>query len=322
MASNVELFAQLIQKAGLSLAQYSIQFFTFVPDQTGYVTVLHKADGSLTRYAWHNVPKQLDIVLEREAPNGVRHVAVGMNGSYVVILNTGAMWWDGVPDLLHQLLDDALKKGRAVVVSVISLYATDEGLIDLPFNVQRSTPKTVSLSLISDSWYFIKFADGTTNFFLPPTWHDSVNKFTAQAMHLKLPKMCTSYSRSPSPSLLDRSAQQHIPFVANGFLASAFTGIPQQQTPVYNITNVYTHPMPHTQQQHTSTLQELNGMFTFLDGALKLAGTILGTTLLASTGLGGLGLGTGFGGFWFCCDTCMGFPFFCWFSRWVRPVSG
>jgi hypothetical protein len=187
---------------------------------------------------------------------------------------------------------------------------------DLPFNVQRSTPKTVSLSLISDSWYFIKFADGATNFFLPPAWHDYVNKFTAQAMHLKLPKMCTSYSRSPSPSLSDGTPQQqsqvgmfsprgpyhpatppgYIPFVANGFLASAFTGMPQQQQPVYNITNVY-HPMPHTQQQHTSTLQEYNGMFSFLDGALKLAGTILGTTLLASTGLGGLGLGTGFGGF-------------------------
>ena len=110
-------------------------------------------------------------------------------------------------------------------------------------------------------------------------------------MHLKLPKMCISYTRSPSPSLSDRSPQQHVPFVANGFLAPVFTSMPQQQAPVYNIMNVYSHPMPHTQQQHTSTLEELNGVFTFLDGALKLAGTIL----YASTGLGGLGLG--FGGF-------------------------
>src|SRR5579863_2383754 len=129
-ASNVELFAQLIQKADFTLADYSVQFFTFVPNRTGYVTVLHKTDGSLTRCAWHNVPKQLDIVLEREAPNGVRHVAVGMNGSYVVLLNTGAMWWDGVPDSLHQLLDDALKKGRTVAVSVIFLNVTKEGPID------------------------------------------------------------------------------------------------------------------------------------------------------------------------------------------------
>jgi hypothetical protein len=112
MASNVELFVHLIQQAGLSLAQYAIQFFTFVPDPTGYITVLHKTDGSLTRCAWHNIPRDLDMVLEREACNGVRHVAVGKNGAYVVLLNTGAMWWTGVPDPLHRLLDDAERKGR------------------------------------------------------------------------------------------------------------------------------------------------------------------------------------------------------------------
>ena len=120
MCSNVELFAQLVQQAGLSLEQYAIQFFTFVPDATGYVTVLHKTDGSLTRCAWHNVPQELDMVLEREALKGVRHVTVGINGSYVVLLNSGVMWWSGVPDSLHRLLDDAEKrKGPAVVVSVI-----------------------------------------------------------------------------------------------------------------------------------------------------------------------------------------------------------
>lgn len=120
MASNVELFAHLIQQAGLSLEHYAIQFFTFVPDPTGYVTVLHKTDGTLTRCAWHNVPRDLDMVLEREGSNGVRHVAVGMNGSYVVLLNTGVVWWSGVPDGLHRLLHDAEKRGRGVVVSAIS----------------------------------------------------------------------------------------------------------------------------------------------------------------------------------------------------------
>ena len=114
MASNVELFAHLILQAGLSLEQYAIQFFTFVPDPTGYVTVLHKTDGTLTRCAWHNVPRNLDMVLEREGSNGVRHVAVGMNGSYVVVLNTGVVWWSAVPDGLHRLLEDAEKRGRKI----------------------------------------------------------------------------------------------------------------------------------------------------------------------------------------------------------------
>jgi hypothetical protein len=128
MVSNVEQFALLIQEAGLSLEDYAIQFFSFVPDTSGYVTVLHKMDGSLTRCAWHNVPRELDSLLEREACKGVRRVAVGMNGSYVVILNTGVMWWGaGVPDPLSRLLNDAEKSGRGVAVSIIA-FLTNRGL--------------------------------------------------------------------------------------------------------------------------------------------------------------------------------------------------
>jgi hypothetical protein len=115
----MEQFVQLIQEAGLSLADYGIQFFAFVPDPTGYVTVLHKMDGSLTRCAWHNVPRELDALLEREAPKGVRHVTGGVNGSYVVILNSGVEWWSGVPVRLQQLLEDAERRRRPVAVSII-----------------------------------------------------------------------------------------------------------------------------------------------------------------------------------------------------------
>ena len=116
MVSNVELFAQLAAQGGLNLQQYAIQVFTFVPDSSGYVVVLHKGDRSLTRCAWHNVPAGLDQLLEREAANGVRHVTAGMNGSYVVILNSGVVWWKGVPPTLNKLLDDAEKSGRGVKV--------------------------------------------------------------------------------------------------------------------------------------------------------------------------------------------------------------
>jgi len=127
MVSNVEDFARLFQEAGLGLAHYAIQFFTFVPDPTGYVTVLHKTDGSLTRCVWHNVPWELDIALEQEASKGVRHVTVGMKGSYVILLNTGVMWWSGVPASLERLLDDAEKRGRSVAVSLINFDTVDEG---------------------------------------------------------------------------------------------------------------------------------------------------------------------------------------------------
>jgi hypothetical protein len=120
MISNVEQFALLVRQAGLSLAQFAIRFFTFVPDPTGYVTVLHKTDGTLTRCAWHNVPWELDVLLEREAQKGVRHVAVGMNGAYVLILNSGVVWWSGVPAQLNQLLTEAERTRRGVAVSVRS----------------------------------------------------------------------------------------------------------------------------------------------------------------------------------------------------------
>jgi hypothetical protein len=144
LISNVEQFVQLIREAGLSLADYAIQFFAFVPDPTGYVTVLHKTDGSLTRCAWHNVPPELDALLEREAPKGVRHVTVGVNGSYVLVLNSGVVWWGtNVPVRLHQLLEDAERRRRSVAVSTIPLLSPTklaDLLIETPNCLERPSP--------------------------------------------------------------------------------------------------------------------------------------------------------------------------------------
>ena len=123
--SNVEHFEQLAQNGGMDLAHYAIQSFSFVPDTTGYVTVFHKVDGSLIQCAWHNVPPELDRLLEREASKGVRRVAVGVNGSYVVILNTGVVWWNGVPEPLSRLLKDLEKSGRIIAVSTTAFAGWD-----------------------------------------------------------------------------------------------------------------------------------------------------------------------------------------------------
>jgi hypothetical protein len=94
-----------------------IHSFTFVPDPSGYIALLQNVDGSLTQCKWHNVSPRLNTLLEREASNGIRHVTVGANNSYVVILHTGAVWWLGVPTSLNLLLRDAEKKNVGVVVS-------------------------------------------------------------------------------------------------------------------------------------------------------------------------------------------------------------
>jgi hypothetical protein len=171
----------------------------------------------------------------------------------------------------------------------------------------------VSLSLISPTWYFVEFADGTTEFFLPPAWHETVNKFSAQAMRAKAraaasptagPRMATAFnvprSRSPlppqtgsfnpyggAPPRYNPYAQVNpyygfTPFASNPYLASVFAP-PPAQPQVVNITHVYNQMQ---QPEKKSSLQNYNGLFTLLGGALKLAGTVLGP-----------GMGTGFGPF-------------------------
>jgi hypothetical protein len=119
-ASNVEQFSRQLGEAGFSLEHHTIQFFTFVPDPTGYVAVVHNKDGSISRCAWSNVPHGLSQLLESNSTNGIRLVTVGKNGSYVVILNTGAVWWSGVPGPLSRLLEDAGRKKRVVTVSILA----------------------------------------------------------------------------------------------------------------------------------------------------------------------------------------------------------
>ncbi len=168
--------------------------------------------------------------------------------------------------------------------------------------------KTVSLSLVSPSWFFVQFADGGTQFFLPPDWHQSVNRYSAQAANASRgPKMATSYSHgAPSraqtypkyaPHLAQAQPGSYNPggpvpsyggvpnpgyksFQASPYLSSAFTGMPQQPVHVPQVYNpILQQPQQQPQQSTMSTLQKYNGMFTLLGGALKLAGTVLGPTL-------------------------------------------
>lgn len=277
MVSNVELFAQLAERGGLHLEHYAIQFFTFVPDPTGYVTVLHKGDHSLTRCAWHNVPTGLDQLLEREAAGGVRHVAAGMNGSYVVILNSGVVWWQGVPASLNRLLDDAEKSGRAV--------------------------KTVSLSLVAADWFFIEFADGATQFVLPQDWHGALDKHTALSMRRQGPTMVTSFNSTPSASRSPVSPLYGTHGSINPLTSPYFDGLfgnttstPNPFMPTYtypqfgpqssyNFTNVF-----NNMQQPQQPASQNDTTFQLLGGALKVAAAVLPMFT------GGIGLGTtGFG---------------------------
>jgi len=60
----------------------------------------------------------LAALLSCDVSRGIRRVAVSVDGSYVVVLNNGRIWWYKVPELLGQLSDNAQRTGREVVVSL------------------------------------------------------------------------------------------------------------------------------------------------------------------------------------------------------------
>ncbi|KAI0263020.1 hypothetical protein BC834DRAFT_888684 [Gloeopeniophorella convolvens] len=133
-------------------SMHEIRCFAFAPDPTGYVAVVcHRGDHSTTECKWHNVPPALDALLMREAHHGVRHVTMGNDDSYVVLMESGTVWTSGIPDALRRQLDDAAGKGRQVL--------------------------TVSLSLAQPDRYFVEFGDGYVDFGLPARWHRDIEEF-------------------------------------------------------------------------------------------------------------------------------------------------
>jgi len=173
----------------------------------------------------------------------------------------------------------------------------------------------VSLSLVSPDSYFVEFEDRARTFFLTPAWHETLNKFSAQAMRAKsraatpaplsgsaagptaAPRMTTAFNSPRSPSPLPPQLGLFNPFVggpplynpyplpppvnpyygftpfaSNPYLAAVFAP-PPPQPQVLNITHVYNQMQ---QPEKKSTLQNYNGLFSLLGGALKVAGAVLG----------------------------------------------
>ena len=63
----------------------------------------------------------------------------------------------------------------------------------------RLVIQTASLSLISAEWFFVEFADGATQYVLPPQWHGDINKHTSLSIRKQSgPTMVTSFNSTPS----------------------------------------------------------------------------------------------------------------------------
>jgi hypothetical protein len=173
-------------------------------------------------------------------------------------------------------------------------------------------PQTASLSLISADWFFVEFADGATQFVLPPQWHGALNKYISLSVRQQGPTMVTSFSSTPSasrPSLSPRPSLYgshgsfsplnspnlhpvfgHTPYTPNPYVPM-YTGSPQfvqpppLPQPTYNVTNVY-----NTIQRPEQPASHGNGTVQLLGGALKVAGALLPLFTGGNNG----GNGTGF----------------------------
>lgn len=286
LITNVEIFLNLAEQCGLDLRQYMIDFFTFVPDPTGYVALLMKDDGSTSRCAWRNVPAELDRTLERVASLGVQHVTVGSNGGFVIMMNDGTMWWHNIPASLETLLDDAEKRGRRVAVSpdlLIFLSRYYRSSNEIPIY------QTVHLSLLAESWYYLAFADGTVEFSLPAAWHNAIQKHTAHLRH----SMATAYHSSPSqspsysppPGYAGTNAYTGYgsPYGAGMQYSPPpmYGGFSPQPAPTYNYTNIFGAAPPQKDNN-------MKGTFEVLGGALKVGAAVLNLA-------GGGGFTGGFG---------------------------
>lgn len=58
--------------------------------------------------------------------------------------------------------------------------------------------QTVSLSLVAADWFFVEFADGATQFVMPPQWHPTINKHASLGVRKPGPTMVTSFASTPS----------------------------------------------------------------------------------------------------------------------------
>jgi len=179
--------------------------------------------------------------------------------------------------------------------------------------------KTVSLSLVAADWFFVEFADRTTQFVMPAQWHATINKHTSLSVRKPGPTMVTSFASTPSstpsvshfapsphssqfgshasfsplgphsphPALGHPPYQAHTPYqthtthTPNPYVQT-YAGMPQfvpQPPPPPQQQQVHITNVYNTIQQPQQPSNESSGTVQLLGGALKVAVALLGSGL-------------------------------------------
>jgi len=111
LGSNVQAALDFLQ-----VPVNSVEFFTFVPDPTGYVCKARLIDGTFNLVR-SNVPESLETHLATLTKSDVQVIAsvsVGASGGWVVTHQSGRYTWMDIPDRLAGQIKDGIKQGEKV----------------------------------------------------------------------------------------------------------------------------------------------------------------------------------------------------------------
>jgi len=136
--TTADFVSQTVQAAedakadGIDLPYSNITSITFVPNSKGYICIGKTTVGTpICLWGGDGIPPSLAAYLADVPPNiAVQYVSVGFGGSWVVILQTGAVYSKGIPESLKRHLRSTLQgtirvcvfKYHGFVLNVITVH--------------------------------------------------------------------------------------------------------------------------------------------------------------------------------------------------------
>jgi len=152
--SQVERAVEYAKAGGLDLPYANIIAMTFVPDSDGFICIVRTNNGgTLCICSDEGIPSMLLSLLTAFSSATVQSVSVGHGGSWVVVLQNGAVYFDGISDELKNQLKSP---GRGI--------------------------ESVTLSLASPEYYLINYEDGDSDGVLQNAWLNAVAEQTQRCI--------------------------------------------------------------------------------------------------------------------------------------------
>ena len=177
LSQTVQAFEHA-QKYNIDLPNDQIMSVTFVPSSNGCICIGQASDGTTT-CLWRGagVPPSLAGFLgDVPRTNPVQSVSVGADSAWVVVLQNGAVYFEGISENLRQKLQ--LASGVLVRVFFFFAFCPKGGP-----SLIASYPQSVTLSLSNPEEYLINYANGDSDCRLESRWLAAVSAETQRCVY-------------------------------------------------------------------------------------------------------------------------------------------